>query len=148
MSAGGGETLTSKMMTIAARGDLAAKKRRLPKKIGSLQGNPGLLERLEHLARSRGYDLNEKLAEVLVLNLEDADRKTQMDAFKTALNIQGAHSGKYPHIAPANVKLEVTSRLIPTEFANMSVERLQDIVMGVADAEIVEEFESKTEKGE
>jgi hypothetical protein len=115
--------------------------RKAVKTLEKARRNAGFWGRLEQKAQERGYDLEEKVAEKYLDHLESEDSKASLSSLGTLMNIRGSHTKEYIHVAPTNLKMEITDNRIPERFGNIPLEELERLAMEPAKQVVMEVIE-------
>lgn len=125
-------------------------RRRMGKVIAEAQRDKAFWDRMVWLARDRGYDLEEAVANKYLALLSSDDEKVGKATADTLMNMRGAKTGDYAHLPITNHKIEINDNRVPEEVAGIRLEVLRDVLMGpmkaveyagkgVEDAEFTEE---------
>lgn len=120
------------------------------KVIAEAQRDKAFWDRMVWLARDRGYDLEEAVANKYLALLSSDDEKVGKATADTLMNMRGAKTGDYAHLPITNHKIEINDNRVPEEVAGIRLEVLRDVLMGpmkaveyagkgVEDAEFTEE---------
>ena len=105
-------------------------RRRMGKVIAEAQRDKAFWDRMVWLARDRGYDLEEAVANKYLALLSSDDEKVGKATADTLMNMRGAKTGDYAHLPITNHKIEINDNRVPEEVAGIRLEVLRDVLMG------------------